>query len=200
MKTSRLAVMLSGSGRTLINLIGAVARKGLHAEIPLVIGSRECLGTERSRAVGIETLVIPGDVPAEQLEKLLTSRSIDVVALAGYLRLLKIPPGFQQRIVNIHPALLPAFGGRGMYGNNVHAAVLAAGCKVSGCTVHYVDDAYDRGPIIAQRAVPILIDDNVHALAARVFEAECALYPEALQLVLTGRVRVEGALTRITSA
>lgn len=193
----RLAVMLSGTGRTLLNLLAAIDRGELHARVALVIASRECLGAQRSRDAGLTTRVLPGDLSAETLNAELASRQIDLVALSGYLRMIRIPSAFEHSIVNIHPALLPSFGGPGMYGDRVHAAVLAAGCKVSGCTAHFVDAEYDRGPIIAQEAVPVLEGDDIHALGARVFAAECRLYPRALQLVLARRVRLDGRIVRI---
>jgi phosphoribosylglycinamide formyltransferase-1 len=113
--------------------------------------------------------------------------------LAGYLRRLSIPASLKWKIVNIHPALLPSFGGAGMYGERVHQAVLDAGCKVSGCTVHLCDDEYDRGPIIVQRTCEVREDDTAQTLAARVFEQECLAYPEALRLLMDGRVRIEQA-------
>jgi phosphoribosylglycinamide formyltransferase-1 len=196
----RLAVLLSGSGRTLLNLLDAIARGDLLAEIPLVVASKECLGAQRAREQSLPTQVIPGDIAADRLDALLAEHKIDYVALAGYLRYLRIPGAFQNRIVNIHPALLPSFGGKGMHGERVHKAVLAHGCKVSGCTVHFVDDRYDNGPIIAQQAVPVLETDDARALAGRVFAAECELYPKALQLVLSGRVTVDGRIARIAGA
>lgn len=195
--TPRLAVLISGSGRTLVNLLDAIERGQLRAEIGLVIASRECLGAERARERGLCTRVMPGDIAASALAAVLSEHRVDLVVLAGYLRFMHIPDAYRGRIVNIHPALLPAFGGRGMYGERVHAAVLAHGCKVTGCTVHFVDDRYDEGPIIAQEAVPVLEGDNAHTLADRVFAAECRLYPRALQLVLSGGVTVDGRRTRI---
>lgn len=193
----RLAILLSGSGRTLLNLMDAIARGELHAEIALVIASRECLGAQRARDRNLPTEVIPGDIPRDPLAAILAERRVDLVALAGYLRFMHIPDALRWRVVNIHPALLPSFGGRGMYGDKVHAAVLAHGCKVSGCTVHFVDDRYDEGPIIAQEAVPVLEGDDIHTLADRVFAAECRLYPQALQLVLAGHVTVDGRCTHV---
>ncbi|MCC6322528.1 MAG: phosphoribosylglycinamide formyltransferase [Phycisphaerales bacterium] len=185
---ARLAVLLSGSGRTLLNLLDSITRGDLRATIPLVIASRECPGAERARAAGLRTLVIPGKIPGSHLGALLDEHRIDLVVLAGYLKLIDIPPAFEGRMVNIHPSLLPDFGGPGMYGDRVHAAVLAAGRTESGCTVHLVDPIYDRGTILAQARVPVLAGDDVHALAARVFEAECRLYPGAVQQLIEGRV------------
>ncbi len=195
--TPRLAVFLSGSGRTLLNLQEHIARGTLHASVALVVASKECLGAERSRGTGYKTVVRRGEIDEPSLLSVLDEHAIDWVVLAGYLRLLPIPAKYVGRFVNIHPALLPAFGGEGMYGHHVHEAVLAAGCKVSGCTVHLCDSEYDRGPIILQRSCPVLDDDTPDTLAARVFEQECAVYPAALELLLSGRVQIEGRRSRI---
>jgi phosphoribosylglycinamide formyltransferase 1 len=116
----------------------------------------------------------------------------DLVCLAGWLHLLPIPDDLRHRVLNIHPSLLPAFGGKGMYGRHVHEAVLAYGAKVSGCTVHFADDSYDTGPILVQKCVPVLTGDTPDTLAARVFAAECEAYPEAIRLIAAGGVTVEG--------
>lgn len=182
-KSHALAVMLSGSGRTLVNLQKAIDEGRLPARIVLVIASRECLGAQRARGLGLRTVVEPGVIPAERLGALLKQHSAEWVALAGYLKLIRIPPGFERRIVNIHPALLPKFGGPGMHGHHVHEAVLAAGDKESGCTVHYCDARFDSGDIILQKRCPVLPGDTAQTLAARVFELECEAYPEALRKV-----------------
>lgn len=179
----RLAVMLSGSGRTLTNLVESIREGRLEAEVPVVIASRECLGAQRARDMGIETLVLPGRIRAAKLEEILRKRRIDYVALAGYLNLVEIPEAYRGRVVNIHPALLPDFGGPGMYGNHVHAAVLAAGRTETGCTVHLCDDQYDKGDAIVQLRCPVFDDDTVATLAARVFELERRAYPEALRIL-----------------
>lgn len=184
--------MLSGSGRTLDNLVSAIAQGELRATIPLVIASRPCLGADKARAMGADTIVQAGDLSARDLAALLDQHRIDLVVLAGYLRLLDVPEAYRGRIVNIHPALLPAFGGKGMYGDRVHAAVLASGASESGCTVHMVNEQYDRGPIVLQERVPVRPGDDVRVLATRVFEAECRLYPRALQLLIDRGVRVDG--------
>ena len=122
----------------------------------------------------------------------------ELVCLAGYMKLLRpIPADFQGRVLNIHPALIPAFAGKGFYGQRVHEAALAAGVKVSGCTVHFVDDEYDHGPIVAQQAVPVLEEDTPESLAQRVFAAECELYPAAIRLFAEGRLRIEGRRARV---
>ncbi len=187
---ARLTVLLSGSGRTLVNILDRIAEGSLSATVARVIASRDCLGLSRARERGVPAEIIHGTIPADRLAAILQQDRADFVVLAGYLRMVDIPPGFEHRVVNIHPALLPAFGGPGMHGRHVHRAVLDAGCKVSGCTVHLCDRVYDRGPIILQRACPVLEDDTPETLAARVFEQECLAYPEALQLLIENRVQV----------
>lgn len=183
----RLAVMLSGSGRTLLNLEKEIAAGGLDARIVLVIASRECLGAERARGLGLPTIVEPGVIAPERLGVLLRDAGAEFVALAGYLKLIRIPPAFERRIVNIHPALLPKYGGPGMHGHYVHEAVIRAGETESGCTVHYCDDHFDTGDIILQKRCPVLAGDTADTLAARVFELECQAYPEALRTVWADR-------------
>ena len=192
-----LCVMISGGGRTLLNLAERIDSGGLHAAIHLVIASRECAGAERARERGLHVLVMKGEIEAALLGRVLGDHGAQWVALGGYLKRVRVPSGFEGRVVNIHPALLPSFGGHGMYGERVHRAVLDAGCKVSGCTVHLCDAEYDRGPIVAQAACEVREDDDAHALAERVFALECELYPRALAALFAGRVRVEGARTRI---
>lgn len=182
--TPRLAILLSGGGRTLLNLHDLITRGELNATIPLVISSREGPGAERARARNLHTLVLPGQMTLETFSNLLNQHAIDLVILAGYLKKLPVPPKYRNKILNIHPALLPKYGGHGMYGDKVHAAVIAAGEKESGCTVHFVDDQYDTGPIILQRTCPVLATDDAHTLAARVFEQECIAYPQAIKMVL----------------
>ncbi len=176
--TPSLAVLLSGSGRTLVNLAAAITRGDLRARITTVIASKVCAGCDRARELGIEPRVMTGVIDPDELDR--AANGADWIVLAGYLKLIRVPARYRGRVVNIHPALLPSFGGKGMYGHHVHEAVLAHGCKVSGCTVHMVDDEYDRGPIIAQRACPVLDTDTPDTLAARVFEQECIAYPEAI--------------------
>jgi phosphoribosylglycinamide formyltransferase-1 len=178
---ARLAVMLSGSGRTLLNLLEAIKNHRLDASVELVIASRETVGAERARAAGLRVEVIPGVIPAERLGTILREHRIDWVVLAGYLKLINIPPEYRGRIVNIHPALLPNFGGPGMYGARVHEAVLRAGARESGCTVHLCDEVYDRGRVLLQKRCPVLPGDTPDSLAKRVFALECEAYPEALQ-------------------
>ncbi len=194
---ARLCVMLSGSGRTLMNLLDVIERGELDAEIALVIASRQCPGEERARQRGLTTIIEKGNtesgaIAMHRLDALLAEHSVTLIALAGYLKLVHYPPRFEGRVVNIHPALLPRFGGPGMFGERVHAAVLAAGVRESGCTVHLCDNRYDTGPIILQRSCPVLGGDTPETLAARVFKQECIAYPKALQLLIDQGVPVDG--------
>jgi phosphoribosylglycinamide formyltransferase-1 len=182
--------MISGGGRTALNLLDAIERGQLAAQLPLVIASGEASpGVQRCRARGLEVVVMPGVIPEADLERVLRAHAIDWVALAGYLKLVRVPGAYRGRIVNIHPALLPKFGGPGMHGRRVHEAVLASGERESGCTVHLCDDAYDTGAIVLQRRCPVLPGDTPDTLAARVFEKECEAYPEALRRLMEGGQR-----------
>lgn len=193
---ARLAVMLSGGGLTLVNLAKAIRDGLLNAQIVLVIASRACAGCDRAREIGVEPLIMPGVIDREALERVLTAHRVDYVALAGYLKFVQVPAAFAGRVVNIHPSLLPMFGGAGMYGERVHRAVLASGVKVSGCTVHLVDAQYDHGPVILQRTVPVEPGDTHESLGRRVFAEECIAYPEALRRLIDGRLRIEDGLVR----
>jgi phosphoribosylglycinamide formyltransferase 1 len=178
----RLVVLISGGGTTLQNLIDRIADGLLAARIAGVVSSRaDALGIERARKVGLPTVVVEKGNP-ERVWEAIRGFTPDLVCLAGWLNLLPIPDDFHHRVLNIHPALLPAFGGKGMYGRRVHEAVLAAGIRESGCTVHFADNSYDTGPILVQKRVPVLASDTPDTLAARVFAAECAAYPEAIRM------------------
>lgn len=183
---ARLAVFLSGSGRTLVNLAETIGRGELPATIALVVASRPCTGLDRARALGLDSILIEGDPDPATLERLLGEHRIDWIVLAGYLRLLPIPERWAHRAVNIHPALLPDFGGPGMFGGRVHRAVLGSGARESGCTVHRCDRGYDTGPIVLQLRCPVLEGDTPESLAARVFELELRAYPEALRRLIAG--------------
>jgi formyltetrahydrofolate-dependent phosphoribosylglycinamide formyltransferase len=202
-----LAVLVSGSGTTLQNLIDKIAAGELDARIGIVIGSKPDLpGLKRAAEAKLMNFVVDRrdhkDVAefSRQVFKLCDDAGVDLIVLAGWLCLLEIPPKYAGRILNIHPALLPGFGGKGMYGANVHEAVLSHGCKVSGCTVHFVDGDYDNGPIVLQRACPVLEDDTPQTLAARVFEEEKLAYPEAIRLFAQGRLKIEGRRARVLPA
>lgn len=200
----RIAVLISGGGTTLRNLIERIAAGVLDLEIVLVVSSSPAAGgLAHAQRAGIPTVVADRKQYASQDEFSKTifdhcrSAGADAVVLGGFLKQLTIPEDFTNRVVNIHPALIPAFCGQGFYGHRVHQAVLDYGVKVSGCTVHFADNQYDRGPVIVQKTVPVLDDDTPETLAARVFAAECEAYPEALRLIAAGRVKVEGRRVRI---
>ena len=188
MASATLAVLISGSGSTLQNLIDRCADGSLPATIVSVVASRpEILGIERAGRAGLPVIVVerrPVETLSERVFGAIRESAPDLVILAGWLHLLRIPPDFDNRVLNIHPSLLPAFGGPGMYGRHVHEAVLASGAKVSGCTVHFVDNKYDTGPVVLQREVPVLDGDTPEKLAARVQVAECEAYPEAIRRII----------------
>lgn len=189
-----LAVLISGGGTTLRNLIERIAAGSLDARIVAVVSSRpDAPGLKFAAAANIPSTVLRrADFPdlasySQRVFDVCRAARATHVAMAGWLKLLAIPPDFHDRVLNIHPSLIPAFCGAGMHGLHVHAAVLAHGVRVTGCTVHFVDDQYDHGPILLQRAVPVLSGDTPQSLAARVFAAECELYPQALNLVARGQ-------------
>ncbi len=200
----KIAILLSGAGRTLQNIQNAICREALDARIVVVIASNpECYGVTLARQLGLPVHIVSrktfGNTAgfSQALWAIVRQAQAELVCLAGFLSLITIPEDFAGRVINIHPALLPAFGGKGMFGHHVHEAVLAAGCKVSGCTVHYCDQTYDTGPILVQRTCPVEEEDTPDTLAARVFEQECIAYPQALQLIAQGRVTLEGRRARI---
>ncbi|HOZ49084.1 MAG TPA: phosphoribosylglycinamide formyltransferase [Candidatus Hydrogenedentes bacterium] len=203
----RLAVLLSGSGTTLQNIIDRIDADELDARVCCVIASRhDAYGLERARKHGIATATIVRkefvDTAAfsEAIWTEVRAHTADLVVLAGFMCLLDVPAEFDGRIMNVHPALIPAFCGKGMYGHHVHEAVLEYGAKVSGATVHFVDPEYDHGPVILQEAVPVLEDDTPDTLADRVQAKERELYPRAIQLYAEGRLRLDGRHVRIAPA
>lgn len=198
----RLGVLLSGGGRTLLNVLEHIRAGTLSAEVAVVVASRDCPGLARAAAAGLNAHLVaykqtPEPEYSQRITRCLDEAGVELVCMAGFLSFWHIPPQYQGKVINIHPALLPAFGGQGMHGRHVHEAVLRQGCKVSGCTVHFVNHEYDEGPIILQRPVPVLEGDGADALAARVFEQECIAFPEAIALFAQGRLRVEGRLVHI---
>lgn len=176
--------MISGGGRTALNIADEIDAGRINAEISLVVSSREGVGAERCRVRGLPVVIEPGVIPEGRLIEILGAARAELVCLAGYLKLLPVPAAWRGRILNIHPALLPKFGGPGMYGDRVHRAVLEAGEQISGCTVHLCTDEFDRGPIVVQRTCPVLLGDTTETLATRVFEQECIAYPEAIRITL----------------
>jgi len=188
----RLAVLLSGSGRTLENLLEAIDSGTLPATVAVVVSSRpDVRGVKIGERAGLPVRVMPPggqgvEAWSDALFAVCRQARADLVVLAGFLHLVKIPHDFAGRVINIHPSLLPAFGGQGFHGMKVHRAVLERGCTVSGCTVHLVDDEYDHGRVLLQEPVPVLPDDSPESLAARVFAAECRTLPEAIRRIAGG--------------
>ena len=189
----KLAVFISGGGTNLQALINACAKGTLKAAIKAVISNNsKAYGLERARQAGIETFHISRVVYSDDEEyqmaisDVLEKFDINLIVLAGYMKLLPsvIVKKYYGRIINIHPALLPKYGGKGMYGMKVHEAVLQSGDKFSGATVHMVDDKYDQGPILIQRRVPVENDDTPESLAARVLEVEHQILPQAVSLFI----------------
>lgn len=200
----RIAVLLSKSGTSLQNLIDRINDGRLNAQIVAVISNNaEAFGLQRARQAKIPAFSVSRKECASVAE--FSQRVFDhcraakaeLVCLAGFLQLIEVPGDFQGRTMNIHPALVPAFSGKGFYGHHVHEAALAMGVKVSGCTVHFVDNEYDHGPIILQRTVEVHDDDEPKNLAARVFDAECEAYPEAIRLFAEGKLKIEGKRVRV---
>ena len=201
--TLRIAVLLSGAGTSLENLVRWIAKGALDAEIVAVISSRaEAAGLERARRHGLRAHAVERraypDAAAfnDAIHRILDQARPDLLVLAGFLSKLDLR-GYDGRAMNVHPALIPAFSGRGFYGERVHRAVLESGVKLTGATVHFCNQEYDQGPIILQQAVPVRDDDTVETLARRVREQEYELLPRAIQLYAEGRLRVEGRRVRI---
>jgi phosphoribosylglycinamide formyltransferase-1 len=189
-RTLRLAVLISGSGRTLENFLKVIARGELNARVEVVISSvADVRGLDIARQAGIPAITITrkgyGSAAeySDAIYAALEPYWPDLVLLAGFLRKLVVPDRLEGRMLNIHPALLPESdaAGPGFYGERVHAAVLASGATESGATVHVADNGYDTGPVVLKTSVPILPGDTPDSLAARVFAAECDLYPEAVR-------------------
>jgi formyltetrahydrofolate-dependent phosphoribosylglycinamide formyltransferase len=206
-KPLRLAVLISGSGTTLQNLLDRSADGRLPARVVCVVSSNPAaFGRTRAQSAGIPTTVVerkacPSRADfSERIFAACRAAGADLVCMAGFLQLVAIPEDFRNRVLNIHPALIPAFCGKGFHGLHVHEAVLQAGVKLTGCTVHFADDQYDHGPIVLQRAVPVADDDTPQTLAARVFAQECEAYPEAIRLFAEGRLRIEGRRVRVLGA
>ncbi|MBC7784092.1 MAG: phosphoribosylglycinamide formyltransferase [Burkholderiales bacterium] len=194
-----LAVLISGGGTTLQNLIDQIAAGALKARIVTVIVSRSGIGgIERAKLAGLPVHVVSRkefltiDAFSDQIFSICRDAGVDLICLGGWLQLLRIPDEWLGRVINIHPSLLPQFGGKGMFGHHVHEAVLKAGCAISGCTVHFVNNEYDAGPVILQRECGVYVGDTPETLAARVFEEEKAAYPAAIELWRLGQIRLVG--------
>jgi phosphoribosylglycinamide formyltransferase-1 len=202
----RLAVLISGSGRTLKNFIDLSAEGSLPVDIRLVISSsQEASGLHHAEHAGIPTQTFPREnydtdaAYGKAIFDACRTAEVDYVAMAGFLKLVPVPDDFAGRVLNIHPALIPAFCGQGMYGHHVHQAVLEHGAKITGCTVHFVDNQYDHGPIIWQQPVPVFDDDTADSLAERVFQIELEAYPHVLGLLATGKVKLSGRRVSTTA-
>lgn len=194
-KRVRLGVLISGGGTTLQNFIDKSKTGKLNADIVVVVSSRPNVkGLERGRAAGIDRFVVSRkEFPDEQsfsraITDIFDRYKVELIAMAGFLSLYSIPEHYLGRVMNIHPALLPHFGGKGFFGDRVHRAILEARCTESGCTVHFADNFYDHGPIITQRRVPVFKDDTIETLRKRVYEEECVAYPQAINLFAEGKL------------
>lgn len=201
----KLAVLISGGGTTLKNLIDRIDAGSLNAEIALVISNNpKAGGLDFASDASIESTVVSHkdfddrQMFSEAIFTALRESEAELIVMGGFLRQLAIPDDFENRIINIHPSLIPSFCGKGNYGSRVHQGVLDYGCKLTGCTVHFVDDDYDHGPIIAQASVTVESGDDAKVLAARVFEAECDLLPHVINQIAAGRVKVDGRVVSIT--
>ena len=179
----KMAVLLSGSGRTLDNFHERIVAGTLAARIEVVISNVEgVLGLSKAEKYGYPSFHATDD---EAINAILADYDIDIICLAGYLKLYTPPAHLKDAVLNIHPSLIPAFCGDGFYGNHVHRAVKAKGCSVSGCTVHFANEKYDEGPIILQKCVSLEYDDTISDIATKVFNAECEAFPEAINCVDT---------------
>jgi phosphoribosylglycinamide formyltransferase-1 len=199
----RIAVLLSGSGTSLENIFEHIDA-GLSAEVVCVLSSKKnAFGLQRAEKRGVPAIAIPRreyeDVGAfnDALHEALDPFDPELVCLLGFLSPFELRSRYAGRVLNVHPALIPAFSGKGFYGHHVHEAVLEAGVKLTGATVHFASDDYDEGPILLQGTVPVEDDDTVDSLAARVQALERELLPEAIRLIAAGRVRIEATRTRI---
>ncbi|MEM9941181.1 MAG: phosphoribosylglycinamide formyltransferase [Planctomycetota bacterium] len=194
----KIAVLISGGGTTLKNLLKWQNENRLSAEVCLVVSSNpDAGGLKFASENGISAEVVSVkdydsiENFSESIFQLIREAGVQLVVMGGFLRRVKIPFDFENRVVNIHPSLIPAFCGQGMYGTRVHRAVLDYGAKLSGCTVHFVDDQYDHGPIIAQKSVEVESDDTPDTLAKKVFAEECQLYPRIINAIAEGRVHIQ---------
>ncbi|NQT00951.1 MAG: phosphoribosylglycinamide formyltransferase [Planctomycetes bacterium] len=205
-KAIRLGVLISGGGTTLINILEYIKQGKLNAEVGIVISSRSTVaGVKRAKKAGLDVKIIRRkdhpdiDEFSKRIEEELVAANVDLIIQGGWLCLWKIPDRYENRVMNIHPALLPSFGGQGMWGHHVHEAVLKSGCKISGCTVHFCTNEYDKGPIIVQRNCQVKGDDTPDTLAARVFEQECIAYPQAISLFAGGEIQIQNGVVKVKS-
>jgi phosphoribosylglycinamide formyltransferase 1 len=203
----KIAVLISGSGTTLQNIIDCCASGDINGDIVCVYASRtDAYGLTRAENSGIPNKAIPRkefsskDDFSNAIWDEIDAHAPDLIVLAGFMSLINVPIDFEGRIMNVHPALIPSFCGKGMYGHHVHEAVLDYGVKLTGVTVHFVDAEYDNGPIILQGIVPVAEDDTPDSLAERVQAEERALYPKAIQLYAENRLHLDGRVVHIKPA
>jgi len=203
-KKIKLAVLISGTGRSLKNMINRIKEGSLDAEVKLVVSSSSCargLQYAEEEVIPIAILERPAFKSQGEFSTAIfdacRNAQVDYVAMAGYIKFLDIPDDFTNRVLNIHPSLVPAFCGKGYYGEHVHSKALEYGVKITGCSVHFVDHKYDNGPVILQKVVEVLETDTIVSLNDRVFDAEREAYPQAIQLLAEGRVNVAGRIVKI---
>lgn len=199
-----IAVLISGGGTTLRNLLNRIDDGRLNAEVMLVLSSNPTAGglaIAAQRSIPARVVRRNDHATPESFSKAVfepcREAQIQLVVMGGFLKHVLIPADFENRVVNIHPGLIPAFCGKGYYGLRVHQAVLDYGVKVSGCTVHFVDNQYDHGPIIMQSTVPVLNDDTAELLQRRVFEQECEALPTVINRIANGQVEVVGRRVKV---
>ena len=197
MATLKLGIMISGGGRTMVNIADQIKRGELDAEIVCVICSRSDIsGIERARELGFEPMIIrkkdfaDNESFSKKIYQTLEQAKAELILQCGWMCFWQVPAELDGKVMNIHPSLLPMFGGQGMYGHHVHEALVERGCKISGCTVHFVTNEYDAGPIIVQRSCQIHADDSADAVAEKVFKQECQAYPAAIRLYASGKLQV----------
>lgn len=207
MSRFKIAVLISGGGTTLKNLLQRSQAGQLDVDFSLVVASKKSAkGIDYASQANIDTQIISGrsfDSPEAHSQAVFAEcrqRNIDLVVMGGYLEHLLIPQDFENRVINIHPSLIPAFSGKGFYGLRVHQAAIDFGVKLSGCTVHFVDNEFDHGPIIAQRTCPVLADDTPEALQRRVFALESEIFPETIDAIARGRVHIQGRQVAVSAS
>ncbi len=209
-KPVKLAVLLSGSGSTLENIFSKIDSGFLPAEVEIVIASKtSAYGLVRAEKRGVKTAVVESraffnaGVPdwagmSDAINDVLFSHDIDLICLCGFMCFYHVPPRYAGRVMNVHPALIPSFCGKGMFGHHVHEAVKQSGVKLSGCTVHFVNNQYDSGPIIIQRCCPVSDTDTPDDIAEKVMQEERIAYPEAIKLFAEGRLRIAGDIVEVS--
>jgi len=200
MPALRLGFLLSGTGRTLENLLSFLDARPAIGEVVMAISSKggvRGLALAEHRGIPSEVQTCPQPEDSAAIFDSLDRARVDYALLGGWLRLLRIPESWRNRVLNIHPSLIPRHSGTGFYGRRVHESVLSAGDSESGCTVHFVDNVYDHGPVLLQERVPVLQGDDPDLLAARVFEAECRALPRAVELLASGQVNWRGGQPRV---